>query len=341
MPGMKLSSTMASCGLCAAALALAGCGGSPKLSPKSNARGGRPAASVSAGATSTRGGGSANSGRAVDARRARAPKLPPNYNWEATSTGGAQASFALVPLNRAAGHTEAVEDLVVDAPIRCANAPNAAAQYDLQTVSGTFALSPQGSFAAGQLTRGAGTTVQGQLHGRVLQLTYRHLSKARNPFDDGVETCDTGSIQLTAHPAHRLSVQDGVWVGRSASNEPVQFRVTDGGRALVSGPVGAKRFYAWAIAPTSQHDTCTGVASTGSGASTPGGLEAGGGRAEPFVQSGGMLIAPNGTFDNNQYAFGDSSTPEVAGRFVSSDRAVGVFDNTGERCKRTWSATPQ
>jgi hypothetical protein len=262
-------------------------------------------------------------------------------DWEATGTGGAQASFAIgVARRRFHGRERrfvAVSDLVVNAPIRCANAPSAPPAYDLEALSGALALSRHGTFSAGRLKRGAGTVVEGRLQGGVVHLTYRHISKARNKFDGGIERCATGAIRLTARPGARRALEDGVWIGLSQNNEPIELHVVAGGRALVTSVVHGSKAYAFQIQPESSLDDCPGQVS--SGAADSGGYEAGGGPGASFEVVAGLFIQPDGTFDNDQYRFGDSQ--EVTGTFVSRNRAVGDFQNPGQGCNWTWSASPR
>lgn len=261
-------------------------------------------------------------------------------DWEAAGPGGAKASFAVATaLQRVHGATRrsmVVEDLVVDAPIRCVNPAGSPAPYDLEVVLGPLLVSPRGRFSSGRLRRGSGTIVRARLlHGR-FEIGYRHVSRTRNPFDGGAEVCDTGRIHLVAVPAHRRAIKDGVWTGSTQNNEPVELNVVAGGRALATATVSSGTVYAFEVRPESQQDDCPGLTSTGS--TDSGGYEAGAGPGAAFRVIGGLFINPDGTFDNSQYRNGDSQV--VTGRFSGHRSVDGQFTNPGQGCSWSWSARP-
>jgi hypothetical protein len=244
-------------------------------------------------------------------------------DWEATGAGTARASFAVVQVGkRVHGRTVrslVVENLVVDAPITCANAAGAPAPVDVEIIGGAMPLSPRGSFNGGKIRRGNGTVASGRLRRGRFTLTYRHVSRTRNLYDGGTEVCNTGTIQMTARHGYRRKVSDGIWRGQTVTGEPVQFDVAADGRALVT-PAGISL-------PASQSRYAFQVASSG-----PGDLC-------PYQTSNTLFVDPPGTFTNGELAFGDS--PVVTGTFTGPRSVVGDFTNLAQGCgQRGWSGSP-
>jgi hypothetical protein len=244
---------------------------------------------------------------------ASAEAAPRTGDWEATSPSGARASFAL----SRSGHALAVRDLVVQAPVSCRNASTSPLPIDVEVVPGAIALGAQNTFTSGAITkRGTETAVRARFaHGR-FSLTYRHVTRARNPYEGGQMVCDTKTVRLTAKHGRRRALKEGVWQGATTEQEPVELNVVAGGRALVSpvgpGPGGAKE-YAFGLAPASGNDACS------------------------YTISYPIFVAPDGTFSNAATLRGDEAV--LSGRFSRSTAITGQFSNLAEGCgQEGWSA---
>lgn len=268
-------------------------------------------------------------------------------DWEARGSGGAQGSFLVATVTQRAHHRVgkrvvagetkrfvAVEDLVIEAPINCSNAPGAVAPVDVGVLANPVPLAPNGSFSTGKLGARGGMQVRGRLsHGR-LAITYRHVTRALNKFDGAPEICDTRTVQLTAARGHRRAVTDGIWQGHTQNNEPVKFRVVADGRALQTGTVAGQTVPAFAIDPASAADDCPGE--TGAGGTDSSGDESGSGAGASFQITQSLFVSPNGSFDNSELRFGDSQA--FSGGFTSAKRATGTFLNPQQGCNWTWGA---
>jgi hypothetical protein len=248
---------------------------------------------------------------AVGALLAVAPAAtaaPRAGDWEATGAHEARASFEITK--------HALTDLVVQAPISCSNSFGTPLSYDTEVLSSTVKLASNGSFSSGKIgRRGSGTAFSGRLHDGAIDLRYRHVSRAANPYEGGEEVCDTGTARLTARPGHRRTVRDGIWEGETNESEPVQLNVVAGGRALTSpdalGP-GGTEFYAFEVAGSSDTDLCS------------------------YTLSSSLLLSPDGSFSNSLVTLGDDA--DVAGAF-SKHSVSGQFSNQGEGCAADgWNA---
>jgi hypothetical protein len=228
-------------------------------------------------------------------------------DWEAAGARQARASFEVTK--------DTLSDLVVQAPISCANSFGTPLSYDTEVLSSTAKPASNGRFASGKIGKRGGTTLSGRLHGGAIDLTYRHVSREVNPYEGGEEVCDTGTVRLTARPGHRPTVRDGIWEGQTNQSEPVQLNVVAGGRALTSpdalGP-GGTQFYAFEVAGSSSADLCS------------------------YTLSSSLLLSPNGGFSNSLVTLGDDA--DVSGAF-SKHSVTGQFSNPGEGCPSDgWSA---
>lgn len=241
-----------------------------------------------------------------------AAAAPKAGDWEATGTRGtAHASFAVAKAGRS------LNDLVVQAPISCSNAFGTPLPVDIEVLAATTPVSRSGSFRIGSIAkRAGGTAVSGRVRGASIALTYRHVTRAVNPYEGGDEVCDTGTVHLTARPGHRRAVRDGIWEGQTDESEPVELNVVAGGRALTSpsalGP-GGTQFYSFEVADSSGTDACG------------------------YTLSSPLLLAPNGSFTNAPIQLGDDAV--VTGK-LSNRRWSGQFSNQAEGCPPdSWSAT--
>jgi hypothetical protein len=233
-------------------------------------------------------------------------------DWEASGAHGARASFEV---SGSAGRT--IGDLVVQAPISCANAFGTPLPVDVEVLAKSIKLAQNGSFSTEPIGKHGGTAVTGGLHRGRIQLTYRHVTRASNPYDDTTDVCDTGKVRLTARPGHRRPVRDGIWEGRTAEQEPVELSVVAGGRALTSpralGP-GGTQFYAFGIGDNSSTDACG------------------------YQISDPLLLSPNGGFSNAATRLGDEAS--VSGAPAGKHSFSGQFSNLEEACSpQSWSAS--
>jgi hypothetical protein len=264
-------------------------------------------------------------------------------DWEATGAGTARGSFAVVSVRQRVKHVVqryvAVEDLTVDAPISCVNAPLSPAPVDVEVVGAVLRLNGNGSFSGGKIEKGTGTVVNGRFRRGKVQLTYRHVSNTYNAFEGGSEICRTGTVHLVAVPGHRRAVKDGVWLGKTASSEPVEFNVVAGGRALVtpSALVLGQTDYAFQLQPASGGDNCPGSNNTGYGS----GSDTGSGPGAAFQISNALFVDPPGTFSNSELQSGDG--PTMSGTFTGKSSAAGTFANPTAGCTGppyNWTAGP-
>ncbi len=267
-----------------------------------------------------------------------------NGDWEATSAGTARGSFAVVSVRQRVKHVVqryvAVEDLAVDAPISCVNAPLTPAPVDVEVVAAVMRVSGNGSFSGGKIKKGNGTVVSGRLRSGKVELSYRHVSNTYNAFEGGREVCRTGTVHLVAQPGHRRVVKDGIWLGKTASSEPVEFNVVAGGRALVtpSALVQGQTDYAFQLQPASAGDNCPGSNNTGNGP----GSDTGSGPGAAFQISNALFVDPPGSFSNSQLVSGDG--PTMSGTFTGKGSATGTFANPIAGCEGTpynWTAGPE
>jgi hypothetical protein len=253
----------------------------------------------------------ATAGLATAATAAPAAAAPKAGDWEATGGHGSLASFQVTSGGRS------IDDLVVQAPISCANAFGTPLSVDVEMLAATTRVSPGGSFRTGSISkRTGGTAVSGRVRRGAIELTYRHVTRAANAYEGGEEVCDTRTLHLTARPGHRRTVRDGIWEGRTAEQELVQLNVVAGGRALSSpaalGP-GGTQFYAFEVADSSGSDACG------------------------YTLSSPLLVAPNGSFTNSLTQLGDDAV--VTGG-LSGRKWSGQFSNESEGCApQSWSAT--
>lgn len=254
-------------------------------------------------------------------------------DWEASGKGAARASFALTSTTTGKGKsrktTTAISDLVVQAPITCTDSPVSEVPIDVQVIPATITLNASGAFTSGAIRSGSGTTVAGQITGRTLTLSYRHVATTRNQFDAGTETCDTKTLRLTGAPGRRVSVADASWEGQTKTDEPVALSIVAGGRALqepryvpASGGIQAAISFG-AFTQSCFTAGCSPSSTDICAYETP---------TTVFVNS-------NGTFGNTAYAEGDQA--EFTGRFTSARAVNGTFMNGGEGCgQTTWVAGP-
>jgi hypothetical protein len=254
---------------------------------------------------------------------------PAAGDWEATGTTSLiHASFALLPAGRSAtGAHAVVKDLTIESPIGCSDAPQPAPPVDVRVIPGTLKLSKTGGFSAGSIKHGSGTVVSGRFRAGRFAITYRHVSRTRNPYDGGTEVCDTRTIHLTAARGHRRPLTDGVWHGQTATNEPVVFHVTAGGRALQAPTRAAadgSQPMAFAFGQFTQ--------SCFTGGCTPSSND-----ICAYESASTLFVAATGAFGNAELQRGDDAS--VAGRFTSGNRSSGLFANGPEGCPPAgWSA---
>lgn len=268
-------------------------------------------------------------------------------DWEATGAGTARGSFAVVSVRPRVKHNQpkvqpyiAVEDVTVDAPISCVNSPSSPAPVDVEVVAGVIPVGANGSFSGGKIKKGNGTVVNGRLQRGKVDLTYRHVSNTYNAFEGGREICRTGTVHLVSVPGHRRVIKDGVWLGKTASSEPVEFNVVAGGRALVtpSKLVLGQTDYAFQVQPASVGDNCPGSNNTGNGP----GSGTGTGPGAAFQISNALFVDPPGTFSNSELQSPDG--PTMSGTFTGKSSATGTFANPTAGCigpPYNWTAGPE
>jgi hypothetical protein len=253
---------------------------------------------------------------------AAAAAAPASGDWEAGTSNGALASFALTSVTtHSHGHVAhglAVQDLVVQAPIRCRNASASPLPIDVQVVPGQIALAPDKSFTTGKIkSKGSQTAVHASFRKGKFSITYRHVTRIRNLYEGGQEVCDTRTIHLTAKRGHRRALKEGVWQGQTIQQEPVELSVVAGGRALLApvgpGPGGAKE-YAFGLAPSTANDACS------------------------YNVSYPLFVAADGTFSNAATHRGDEAV--LSGRFTRPTAITGQFSNLQEACpQESWAAS--
>jgi hypothetical protein len=245
---------------------------------------------------------------------ASASAAPRAGDYEAHGSRGAVGSFAVVSER----HEQAIEDLVVQAPIGCSNAFSTPLPIDVEVLNGPAKLGPKGTFELGAIPKGkSGTLVSGSFKGGAFSITYRHVSYTYNAYEHGTQVCDTGRIHLTARAGHRKTLKTGIWEGQTAQSEPVEMNVVAGGRALVSptglGPGGTK-FYAFQIASSSASDSCA------------------------YKIDYPVFLNSNGTFSNADTRLGDEAVLSAA--FGALTHVSGQFSNLAESCPpESWSAS--
>jgi hypothetical protein len=236
-----------------------------------------------------------------------------NGDWEAHGAGGAVASFAIAGVSG----RNAVEDLVVQAPVKCSNAFSTPLPIDTEVVPGSVAIGSGNRFASAPIKRRhSGTQITARWRGGKFALAYRHVTRTTNPYEGSAEVCDTGTIHLTARRGHRRSLKNGIWQGHSATSEPIELSVVAGGRALEAptgpGPGGARE-YAFQLASASGSDACA------------------------YQVTSPLFVAANGAFSNAATRLGDEAV--LSGRFTRARRAAGEFSNLAEGCSQErWSA---
>jgi hypothetical protein len=262
------------------------------------------------------------------------PGSPSPGDWEATRAPGlVHVSFAVASAGRssrgAGGAQATVKDLTIAAPIGCSDAPAPAPPVDVRVIAGPLALSPSGGFSSGAVKHGSGTVVVGRFRAGRFSLSYRHVSRTKNPYDGGAEVCDTGTVHIAAVRGHRRLLKVGVWRGQTGTHEPVVFYVTAGGRALQAParpPANGSAPVAFAFGQFTQ--TCF------TGGCTPSSSD-----ICAYQSASTIFVASTGGFGNAELQRGDDAN--VAGRFTGTNRASGVFANGPEGCLPTsWSARP-
>jgi hypothetical protein len=223
-------------------------------------------------------------------------------------------SFAIAS---GSGSRATVEDLVLQAPVKCSNAFGTPLPIDTEVVPGSLAIGAGNRFASVPIKRRhSGTEISARWRGGTFKLTYRHVTRTTNPYEGSAEICDTGTIHLTARRGHRRALTNGIWQGHSTTSEPIELSVVAGGRALEAptgpGPGGAKE-YAFQLASASSSDACA------------------------YQVASPLFVAANGTFSNAAARLGDEAV--LSGRFTKARRASGAFSNLAEGCSQErWSA---
>lgn len=243
---------------------------------------------------------------------AAASAAPATGDWEARGAGGALGSFELA---RTGGRL-VVEDLVVQAPINCANAFGTPPPVDVEVIGRSTRLEPDGGFASGAIRRGNGTAIRAAYRGGRFSLSYRHVASTANAYAGGEQVCGTGTIRLTARRSQRRALTNGVFEGSSVQQEAVELSVVAGGRALMApaapGPGGVTE-YPFQLAAGNPDDSCA------------------------YQLPGPLFIAPNGSFSNAALQLGDEAS--VSGRFTGTRTVSGSFSNPGQSCSAEgWSA---
>lgn len=240
-------------------------------------------------------------------------------DWEASGPGQAQASLLRT---RAAQGGWRLEDVVVQAPITCADSPTAAPPIDVQVIGASIPVRAGGAFSWGAIRHGSGTVVRGRVASGRLTVTYRHVSRSRNQFDGGTEVCDTKAVRLTGAPGHRPAVADGTWQGTTATHEPVGVNVVAGGRALEEpARPGADGLQA-AISFGQFEPSC------GDGACSR--------DVCSYETPVTLFVGSDGSFGNAAWQEGDQAA--FTGRFTGPRAVLGTFANGAEGCAQTsWS----
>jgi hypothetical protein len=250
-------------------------------------------------------------------------------DWEASGGGGAAASFAAVTVTTARHHTLHLRDVVVQAPISCADSPAPAIPVDVEVITANVAVGAGGAFRTGTLAHGAGTVLSGRISGRRVTLSYRHVARTANQFDGSTETCDTGTVKLTGAPGHRKALPDEAWGGQTVSGEPVDLNVVAGGRAVQEPPHPPANGAAQAAISFGQFQQSCSV-----GSCTPFSSD-----ICAWETTETLFVGADGTFGNVAWQEGDQAV--FTGRFRSAHSVTGTFTNGGQGCEETtWSATP-
>lgn len=181
-------------------------------------------------------------------------------DWEAR---GGEASFAVVTRRVHGVAGVAVRDATFSLSRRCSGSGGGAIIVTRPAVP----VGQKGTFSYRRLrqTPGVGQTLE-TFSGRFVSRTavivrVREMSDVSAPSLPPAR-CDTGTVVLHLRAASRRPVADGIYRGTTANGEPVQVRVTQGGR-LISAGVGAI-----GLIPSVQVGTWTATCSAQSGCSS-------------------------------------------------------------------------
>jgi hypothetical protein len=251
-------------------------------------------------------------------------------DWEARGAGVASASFSAVNTRARGKHSEQLENIVVQAPITCADSPTPAIPVDTEVIAATVPVAANGSFSTGSIKAGgSGTAFSGRILGRKVTISYRHVARSSNQFDGGTEVCDTGKVHLSGAPGHRITLADQSWAGQTKDGEPVVVNVVAGGRALqepshppANGAAQASIAFG-TFTLSCAIGSCTQISNDVCG----------------YAETTTLFIAANGSFGNATYQ--EEDQPTYTGRFTSARALGGTFTNGGEGCEEEpWSATP-
>ena len=215
-------------------------------------------------------------------------------DWEASGGGGSLASFAI------AGNR--VSDLVVQAPVRCANAFGSPPAVQTVVVGG-------GTLRGGVLhVAGNGAVLSGHVTGGRLALSYRYRQVTPNRYEGTNEVCTAGPIAMKASPSHRRALRDGVYAGHG-DGRPFRLTLVAGGRAIAQQ--GSRSPFT--VGLQGSKDNCA------------------------YTVSDALFVGPSGSFNNYVDQLGDDAT--ITGQFTSSG-VSGTFSYLAEGCgKSPWSAS--
>jgi hypothetical protein len=258
----------------------------------------------------------------VTATASASAARPAARDWEASGRGQAQASLLET---RAAGSGRRLQDLVVQAPVTCADSPTPTLPIDVQVIGGSIPVRTGGAFSRGTLRHGSGTALSGRLASGHLTLTYRHVWRSRNQFDGGTQVCDTKTVRLAGAPGHRPTLADRTWRGTTATHKPVAVNVVAGGRALEAPARPSADGQQSAISFGQFEPSC------GNGACSR--------DICAYETPVTLFVGPDGSFGNAAWQEGDQAV--FTGRFTGPRAVRGTFTNGAEGCAQTsWTGGP-
>jgi hypothetical protein len=280
--------------------------------------------------TTTTGSKTTGAKKTTGTKKTSGTTTPAAQDWEASGTAAAAASFSAVTTKVKGKTSEQLQDVVVQAPINCADSPTPATPIDTEVITANVRVAANGSFSTGAIkTGGSGTVFSGRIHGGRATISYRHVTRTPNGYDGGTVVCDTGKVRLSGAPGHRVTLANESWAGQTADGQPVVINVVAGGRALQQEPHPPANGAAQAsIAFGTFTQSCSAVGCTELSADVC-----------AYAETSTLFVASNGTFGNSAYQ--DDDLPIYTGQFINAHKLDGTFTNNGQGCvEQAWSATP-